>query len=314
LTVRFNYPVEYDVRGAADFRSITVTVLHAAVPSPPAAPSLDRAQKEDGRPAPLAKGALEKLSQPIGAAPGDKIAALMEEARQMMAKANYSRAVQLYTKVLETPAHPLAREALEFLGLARERKKQFAHAKRIYDQYLERYPDTEGAERVEQRILAMITATQQPKPSLRASKEGPRTVAGRAKETADGVVAQQAVEYDFFGGFSQFYRYNAIAIQGSGSDPTQSAVANDLDISGRLRSDAVEISSRFSGGGIPVTCWKTVPMTTGGSVRPIFSLAIARAESQYGSVVNRTTRMGYSGASTAVCSGIALRNGSSSRR
>ena len=69
-----------------------------------------------------------------------RLGELMEQGRQAMAGQDYSRAVQIYTRVLETPSHPYLQDAQEYLGLARERKGQIAHAKAEYEKYLELYP------------------------------------------------------------------------------------------------------------------------------------------------------------------------------
>ena len=91
----------------------------------------------------------------------------MEEARQKMTSEDYAGAIRIYTKVSQSAENRYSQDALEFLGLARERKAQLAQAKLVYRDYLERYPDGEGAERVRQRLLALITVRKQPREKLR---------------------------------------------------------------------------------------------------------------------------------------------------
>ncbi|PLX60136.1 tetratricopeptide repeat protein [Sedimenticola selenatireducens] len=111
----------------------------------------------------------------LPAIPETEVAEIMESARQAMAGNDYSRAIQLYTKVLRYPEHKYREQAQEFLGLARERNKQLAHAKREYEKYLVLYPEGEGAERVRQRLAALVTARKEPqvalKPGRRAQPE-----------------------------------------------------------------------------------------------------------------------------------------------
>ena len=59
-----------------------------------------------------------------------------------------------------------SKEAQEYLGLARERNGQLAHAKAEYRIYLAKYPEGEDAQRVRQRLDALVTAYQAPMPGL----------------------------------------------------------------------------------------------------------------------------------------------------
>ena len=159
-----------------------------------------------------------------------KIYALMEEAREAIAGNKISHAIQLYTKVLRFPKNQYSRDALEFLGLARERNRQYAHAIREYERYLELYPDGEGAARVKQRLAGLTTASQQPR----------QLGSGRKR-------VKRANPWDIYGGFSQFYRRDESSTDAGGDLVTQSSISNDLDITARKRSDKYDIQSRFTG-------------------------------------------------------------------
>jgi len=165
----------------------------------------------------------------------EKIGALMQEAGQLMTDKDYDRAIRLYTKVLEYPENASSRDALEFLGLARERKGQLAHAKASYTTYLERYPEGEDAERVRQRLAGLVTAAKSPKGKLAET--------GRRGKTA---------MWDVFGGFSQFFRRDENTTELDENNTlttvTQESLASDLDITGRLRNGDYEMRTRFTGG------------------------------------------------------------------
>ena len=162
------------------------------------------------------------------------LAKIMEEARQAMAKKDYPTAVRLYTKVLANDHSVFAKQALEYLGVAREKKKQLAQAKKIYSQYLNRYPKGEDAERVRQRLLAMLSATKTPKEKLRlASKK---------------VQQKEVSQWEYYGGFSQFYN-RFVAIPDTGKQrTTQSDIRSDLDVTARRRSQNYDLTARFTGG------------------------------------------------------------------
>lgn len=160
----------------------------------------------------------------------ERIEALMEEARQAVARNDYHRAIQLYTKILEFPDHRWRQDALEFLGFARERNNQLAHAIREYQRYLALYPDGEGAERVRQRLAGLTTAAQRPTPSSQRP---------RSKDAA--------IPWDVYGGISQYYRRDESSLDSTGDIVTQSSLYSDVDVTARKRSNSYDFQSRFTG-------------------------------------------------------------------
>jgi hypothetical protein len=172
----------------------------------------------------------------VSATETESIASLMEQANGMMTDKNYDGAVRLYTKILQYPEHAHSRGALEFLGLARERKGQTAHAKASYENYLQQYPEGEGAGRVRQRLAGLLTATKTPRGKLASVK-------GRGRKTS---------AWDVFGGLSQFYRRDENTAKVNDENElttvTQSALSSDLDITGRLLSGDYDLRTRLTGG------------------------------------------------------------------
>ena len=166
----------------------------------------------------------------------EKLNELGSEAERLMTDKDYDSAIRIYTKILDYPENSSSRDALEFLGLARERKGQLAQAKAAYDSYLERYPEGEGATRVRQRLAGLLTATKSPKEKLQAAK-------GRD---------QAARDWDVFGGFSQFYRRDENTSQVNDDDQltavTQSSLSSDLDVTGRLKNGDYDLRTRLTGG------------------------------------------------------------------
>lgn len=160
-----------------------------------------------------------------------KAEGIMLEARNSMTEGNYKRAISLYTKVLQLSKHIYMQQAQEFLGLAREKNRQFAHAKAEYEKYLALYPDGEDSDRVKQRLVSLVTASK---------KRSPELVAGR-KEKKESA-------WSIYGGFSQFYRRDVSITDLIGSSVDQSSLSSDLDISARKRSEGQDIRTRFTGG------------------------------------------------------------------
>jgi TolA-binding protein len=225
IIIRFSRRVDYSVQAGADRRHITITILTPEIEKAPPEPS--------GELPPVTRPT--DLQQPdikptLPAVPDEKIAALMEEARQAVASGNNNRAVQLYTKVLQYPDNPYRQDALEFLGVARERKGQVAHAIKEYQRYLALYPEGEGAERVKQRLVSLTTAADKP----RTTEPGTRRT-------------EEAVPWDVYGGLSQFYRRNEVTTDDTGNSVTQSSLSTDMDITARRRSSDYDLQSRFTG-------------------------------------------------------------------
>lgn len=170
---------------------------------------------------------------------------LMEKARHAFATGDFNQAIKLYTKILNLGASADAPTALEFLGVSRERKQQFAQAKAVYQQYLSKYPESEHSSRVQQRLTGILTMASPPSEKLKAAKNRRRN----------------KPEWQVYGGLSSYYRYADISIENvdnrnnlqlnqvnENEFALQSSVSTDLSVSARKRSANWNIRTRFSGG------------------------------------------------------------------
>jgi hypothetical protein len=117
-----------------------------------------------------------------------RVAELMAEAKSAIVRSDYDSSIRIYTKLLEQSHGPHRRDAREFLGVARQKNGQLAHAKAEFEAYLVEFPDGAGSRRVSQR-LAALTDT----PAVA------RTTTRPARETAPDDAWQ------YHGGVSQFY-------------------------------------------------------------------------------------------------------------
>jgi len=162
----------------------------------------------------------------------ERLGKMMETARVALLDEDYPQAIKLYTRILQEPPNPFSAEALEFLGLARERNGQAAHAAAEYRHYIELYPDTPGAERVGQRLLGLVTAREVLKPSARTS-------ASRL---------QQSGIWDAYGGISQYYRGDVLNTDGQGSTTIQSSVLSDADVVVSRKGKRLDMTARATVG------------------------------------------------------------------
>ena len=229
MGIYFRVATDFEVQPSPDARSLSILLPKAEVTAqPPVAP------------APETMKAQPKLIPTLPPLSDERLNALMEEARQAMAAGNHPQAIQIYTKILEHQDTGKHQDAQEFLALARERNGQIAHAKMEYERYQQTYPTGEGADRVRQRLSALVTARQEPQDKLREPGAEPGEAA-----------------WDVNGSFSQFYRRDTSHIveqenvTNSRTDETRvnmSALSNDLDINGRRRGGRADIQTRFTGG------------------------------------------------------------------
>ncbi|MET0110325.1 MAG: hypothetical protein ABW084_15605, partial [Candidatus Thiodiazotropha sp.] len=162
-----------------------------------------------------------------------RLTEMMEVIRRTITAGEYAKAVRLLEALLEEPENIYSKEALELLGLSRERNNQIAHAKGEYRRYLEKYPEGEDAERVWQRLLGLETAPMRPKESLRKKQQ--------EEEGEDGPKAV----WDTYGSISQNYRRDSIdsPFVEDEDSVTRSEIETFIDLNSRRKS--VDFDMRF---------------------------------------------------------------------
>jgi len=184
--------------------------------------------------------ALIQRSDPVEQLPTNTNAAsLVLEARTLMAEGNNARAIQLLTKALTLAENIATPDTRELLGLARQKNGQLAHAKAEYEEYLQRYPENEGAPRVRQRLSALLTEGKDAPPELR---EG---TGGRAGKYVTRLTAS----------LSQYYQRDESTVTLEQPDFTpdpdkqvnRNALISGADITASVSNDRFDASLRFSG-------------------------------------------------------------------
>jgi hypothetical protein len=162
LTLRFEHPVRFEVQPGADRLSLSITVHDEALAAIPSAASQQAADKN--------------------------VDLLMAKARQAITFGNNTGAIDMLRRILQMPENVHTRDANELLGLALERDNQIPRANFEYKKYLKRYPEGEGASRVQQRLAALRDLRPQPKRRLRVSNQ-----------------SRKPDQFISFGRLSQFY-------------------------------------------------------------------------------------------------------------
>lgn len=141
-----------------------------------------------------------------------QLESLMERANTDFKNKNYSGAVRYLSAVISAGRHQYSQEALELLGLARQRKGQISHAVNIYEKYLAAYPEGEDSDRVRQRLAGLLTATK----------------ADEEKIEMKTVVTKD--EINTYGSVSQYYWHNITSSDSIDSETTQSQLISYLDV------------------------------------------------------------------------------------
>jgi hypothetical protein len=176
-----------------------------------------------------------------GAAPGNnKTASLMVDARRAMTGGEISRAVQIYTKVLQMPASDHHPEAQEFLALARERNGQIAHAKAEYQRYLSVYPEGDGTARVQQRLAALVSSSTGRQPGTMPTGDA---ASGRQANRPG-----KADNWKIRTFFSQYYRRDVNQFNDEDEIVSQSSLYSDLNLDARYRGERFDFSTRLTAG------------------------------------------------------------------
>jgi hypothetical protein len=156
----------------------------------------------------------------------------LKQAREAFRRKDYATAIPLLTRLMEQPEFPQRAEALELLGLARERNGQLAHAEAECEEYLRRYPQGEAADRIRKRLRALTVAT------------SPASQRARAAAAAES-------PWKLYGGVSQVYRRDDSSFDNgteSSGQTTQDALLNDVALSARRRGERFDFASRVSAG------------------------------------------------------------------
>ncbi|HFD32767.1 MAG TPA: hypothetical protein ENJ28_08705 [Gammaproteobacteria bacterium] len=150
---------------------------------------------------------------------------LMSRANLAMKNKKYRLAVGLYTRVIRLKNTTQHQQAMEFLGLAREKNNQLIHARAEYRLYLKRYPKGEDSLRVRQRLLSLKTLLLKPRRRLKKRK-------------------LKISNWQFFGSLLQFYRLDSFnSNQANTNNETFSTNVNFLL---RKRTESLNIKSQFN--------------------------------------------------------------------
>jgi len=172
------------------------------------------------------KGSIRKNSSSLSE---KQLSSLMRRAKNDLKNKKFSSAIRYLTAVVNAGNHRYSSEALELLGLARQRNGQNAHAVVVYERYLKLYPDNKGSVRVEQRLTGLLTAASAPRKKIRMLSN-----------------TKKISETRTFGSLSQFYRGNIATVDGGESIKTLSQLISFVDIRTTHRTNKFDHRYQFT--------------------------------------------------------------------
>jgi tetratricopeptide (TPR) repeat protein len=137
---------------------------------------------------------------------------LMQRAKTDFKAKKYSSSIRYLKALIAAGENQYSQEALELQGQARQRKGQNTHAINTYEKYLTLYPDSDGSDRVRQRLAGLLTATKAPEKELRMS------------------TIKDKNEIKTYGSFSQFYQSISTSVDDVDDIDTLSQLISYLDV------------------------------------------------------------------------------------
>jgi len=222
VTVLFNRARLYEIQQGGDFRSLQV-ILPLDEPGT-AEKSTYSATASDKQPVSGQESRDAGFLSPSGLPPlsDARQKSLIEEGAVALQEEDYARAVQVFTRLLDS-ADPDVRQSAQFkLAHAQEQQGHLAHARAEYDRYLQSYPNGEYFEQAKDRLDRLLT-------SRRTSIDG------------DGISLWQS---EFFGSIAQYYERDVgypdyEGYEGDDSIVNFSTLLTTLDATFRLDTDSV---------------------------------------------------------------------------
>ncbi len=156
---------------------------------------------------------------------------LLAQARKAMSEQRYRDAVDILNRALLLPPNPATQESQELIGFAWEGLRDFGRARIEYKLYQRLYPNTDGAQRIAERLETL------------GSGEVTAAVASADARGTSGFSYSGGISQYYYGGSSKsdsLVNISAGIDQNTLSQTNQSALVTSLDLTGRYRGETSE--------------------------------------------------------------------------
>lgn len=208
-----------------------------AAPAPTAPASTAATTAAPARPAPPATAAVPAAPALVGTVEVESRAKeLMALARQALAARRYEAAIDQFNQLLLLPPNSLSQEGQELVGLAWERAGDMRRARAEYELYMRLFPQSEGAQRVAQRLASLEGAPAGPVGSAASPDAAVAAAAAPAPASARANRFTGNIAQYYFGGRA---RSQSLVNLASGIDQatltktTESAIVTSVDLGAR---------------------------------------------------------------------------------
>jgi tetratricopeptide (TPR) repeat protein len=153
---------------------------------------------------------------------------LMKLARKALNVGENEKALQIFNALLNLSLNKQSQAAQEWVGVARQRSREYEKAKAEYELYLKLYPEGEDAVRVRQRLASLQEAVNQLA----------QTKTARSPKKVDEKRVYGSVYSYYYGGYSQTETTDKVANTTTNrSSHDQSLLQTAFDVTGRYRKD-----------------------------------------------------------------------------
>jgi hypothetical protein len=250
LAAQLNAPMNVEVLPQPDSRRIAVRLTPAAANASAAPPQIavestaaepppavasasepgDSATSPD-QSSPFAAPATSPEAGGAAAADADSYRQALRDGRRAAMAQEYPRAIALFAQASLSTEVAVRQEALEMLGMARERNHQDTAAKIVYEQFLEQYPDSPASARIQQRLAGLITRSLPVQQKLK-------------------VAANDSSAWATVGNIGQFYQRVETQVNGENPVVAVNGLFTSADVITSHRSDSLDLTMRISTNGL----------------------------------------------------------------
>lgn len=152
-------------------------------------------------------------------------------AQQAMAKQDFANALSVYQRLMANADPTAVQRATEYYAVALELSGKKARAKLEYKNYLKRYPNGDGATRIQQRLSTMLSMTKETT-SLKSGSREPAT---------------KKPKLESWGTFFENFRTYKNRNNEGKSETTLSSAYSTINANSRIQTENWEVSARVNG-------------------------------------------------------------------